>query len=70
MESLNHAAEHVGRYFAGAVKPCPFCKSCQQNTFEIDADTWAVYCGACNAIGPHGASFEEARKRWSLDTDD
>ena len=44
---------------------CPFCGSTETETFECDAQAWAVSCGVCLAIGPRSNSVANAVSLWS-----
>lgn len=45
--------------------PCPFCRTLDVRSIEIDSAVWAVYCRQCGAIGPNAASEQAALQKWS-----
>ena len=47
------------------VASCPFCRSYRYRLYEVDTNTWAVFCSVCNAIGPHGGSKDLAIQNWT-----
>lgn len=57
-----------------ALKPCPFCKSCNVECVEQRVDDEESFCNytghrvecrACNAQGPWSNSKEEAEEKWN-----
>ena len=56
------------------MKPCPWCGVAPAegaheivDVAEVDRDAYAVGCEECGAIGPVGASREEAVSRWNAE---
>lgn len=48
-----------------AVIPCPFCGADQAVSMKLDEGVWAVCCGGCGTIGPHGRTVQLAEARWN-----
>jgi len=49
---------------------CPFCTFSEQQVYEVDVQTWAVYCPGCQAMGPHAKSDKDAIYLWGRRTRD
>ena len=57
MSCIEHHPESGG--------PCPFCRTHDVRSIEIDTGVWAVYCRQCGAIGPNAGSQQLAVQKWS-----
>ena len=48
------------------LEPCPFCGSPDVRIVRaLSPRSRSVYCGQCEAEGPHGESGEKAVKLWN-----